>query len=170
MRAPHPDGKQTLYWDTELKGFGVLCSGKTNTKTFVVQRDLPGGKTRRVTIAPTNVLDIDKAREQAELVLAEFYQGKDPKAHRRGAANATLRQVLDDYLLARKDLRETSRGDYRAAVERHLAQWLDRPLREITPRWSRSAIRRSKAISGRVRRKRRSGAISWYPPKRSWRS
>ena len=27
LKAPDPSGKQTLHWDTELKGFGVLCSG-----------------------------------------------------------------------------------------------------------------------------------------------
>ena len=35
LRAPHPDRKQTVYWDEELRGFGVQCSGKTNQKTFI---------------------------------------------------------------------------------------------------------------------------------------
>jgi integrase len=33
----------------------------------------------------------------------------------------------------RKTLREKSIKDYRASIERYLAPWLDRPLREITP-------------------------------------
>lgn len=36
LKAPHPSGKQVLHWDTELKGFGVLVSGKTNAKTYIV--------------------------------------------------------------------------------------------------------------------------------------
>ncbi|MBY0429773.1 MAG: hypothetical protein K2Q10_01125 [Rhodospirillales bacterium] len=35
-----PPGKQVLHWDADLKGFGVLCSGKTAAKTYVVQRDI----------------------------------------------------------------------------------------------------------------------------------
>lgn len=133
LPAPDPSGKQRLHWDADLKGFGVLCSGKTSNKSYVVQRDLPGGLTRRVTIAPTNVLKLDAARQQAELLLADMYRGLDPKAGRRGLANATLREVLDDYISARKDLRESSADDYRRAIERHLSSWLDRPMREMTP-------------------------------------
>ena len=31
-KAPDPSGKQRLIWDTELKGFGLLLSGKTDAK------------------------------------------------------------------------------------------------------------------------------------------
>jgi integrase len=131
LAAPHPSGKQKLHWDTSLAGFGVLCSGVTDKKTYVVQRDLPGGQTRRVTIGPTAVLTVDEARSQAKKILAGFYQGIDPKAGRRG--NMTLRNTFEAYLAARKDLRPKSVKDYRTWIERYLAAWLDRPLREITP-------------------------------------
>ena len=131
LRAPDPSGKQRLHWDVELKGFGVLCSGSTDAKTFVVQRDLSGGRTRRVTIGPVNVLGLDQARERAQVILADFYQGVDPKASRRGAA-ATLQQTLNDYLVARKSLRDNTRRDYNS-IGKHLSDWMDRPLRSITP-------------------------------------
>ena len=35
------EGKQALHWDAELKGFGVLVSGVTDTKTYIVQRRMP---------------------------------------------------------------------------------------------------------------------------------
>jgi integrase len=130
LHAPDPSGKQVLYWDETLRGFGVLCSGKSKARTFIVQRDLPGGRTRRVTVAPVNVLPLDKARKQAEEVLAEFYKGLDPKAGRR--ADATLQSALEDYLNARTDLRPGSAANYREGVEAHLAPWLDLPLRNIT--------------------------------------
>jgi integrase len=130
IKAPTGNGKQALHWDAELKGFGVLCSGVSKTKTYVVQRDV-AGRTRRVTIAQTNVLSLSEARRRAEEVLADFYLGRDPKAGRRGSVN--LRSTLADYLAARKDLRPKSVEEYRGSIERHLAAWLDRPLREITP-------------------------------------
>ena len=55
IRAPDPSGRQRLHWDTELTGFGVLVSGKTAAKTYVVQREVDG-RSRRVTVAPANVL------------------------------------------------------------------------------------------------------------------
>ena len=48
LPAPDPSGRQVLHWDTELKGLGVLCSGTTTARSFIVQRDLVGGRTRRL--------------------------------------------------------------------------------------------------------------------------
>jgi integrase len=125
-----PSGRATLYWDTELKGFGVLISAKTGTKSYIVQRDLRGGRTRRVTVGRTNVLSLEKARDRAQAILAEFYSGRDPK---QLGGRVTLRTTFHDYLKARNTLRSTTKGEYRRAVEKHLEAWLDRPLREITP-------------------------------------
>ena len=130
LRAPDASGRQMLYFDTELKGLAVLVSGVSNVKSYVVQRPLPGGKTRRVTIAQTNVISLADAIEEAKLVLATFYRGQDPKATRRG--EATLRSALDDYLTARADLKPRSAAAYRASVELHLSPWLDLPMRDVT--------------------------------------
>ncbi len=131
LQAPDPSGKQELHWDTELKGFAVLCSGVTNAKTYIAQRDLPDGRTRRVTVAAVKELDLEEARGAAAGVLLDLRRGIDPKARPRGAA--TLDETLEGYLAARKNLSEKSRTDYRAAVSGHLTAWLDLPLRGITP-------------------------------------
>jgi integrase len=137
LPAPHPSGKQTLFWDTDLKGFAVLVSGKTTAKTYVVQHRLKPGLSPRITIGPTNVLEPDGedgAKARARKLLGEFYSGVDPRAERRKTARraVTLRAILDQYLEANKELRDKSRRDYRNSVERYLAPWLDLPLREIT--------------------------------------
>ncbi len=134
LEAPTPNGKQALHWDTELKGFGVLCSGKTNARTYIVQRDIDG-KSRRVTVGPVNVLSLERARECAQLVLADMYRGIDPKAKRSAedVNAATLEGVLESYLKSRKDLRPKSAKDYRWLVQRYLGAWLDKPLGNITP-------------------------------------
>jgi integrase len=131
LPAPDPSGKQVLYWDEDLTGFGLLASGKSAKKTFIVQRDLPGGRTRRVTIGPVNVVPLPEARRRAGEVLADLYKGVDPKA--RTKSSPTLKAVLAAYLEARKDLRPASRRNYQNYVERYLTPWADRPLREITP-------------------------------------
>lgn len=105
LPAPDPSGKQTLHWDEELPSFGVLVSGTTSVKTYVVQHRIKGlgGKYRRVTIGRLDVLDLEEAQERAKGILAEMYEGKDPK--RRRPSTGTLRATLDAYLSANKRLR-----------------------------------------------------------------
>jgi len=129
LKAPTASGKQEIFWDAELRGFAVLCSGVTNAKTYICQRSLPSGLKRRVTIASVAETTLAKARKKAGDVLLAMRQGCDPKAKRQ---DLTLRAALANYLVARKDLRPRSAENYRQACERHLAKWLDRPLREIT--------------------------------------
>jgi len=136
LPAPDPSGKQVLYWDRSLRGFGLLVSGTTTTKTFIIQRKIRGsGNTRRVTIERADIISLEKARERAIALLAELGAGLDPKAERRKAARrvVTLTATLDSYLAARKDLAGKTRKEYRAGVERHLEDWMDLPLRQITP-------------------------------------
>ena len=131
LQAPTSTGKQGLVWDSELKGFAVLLSGATGARSFVVQRTLPGGRTRRITVGPCNVLSLADARSKAETVLAEFYAGRDPKGP-RGAASS-LREALQNYLQANNRLAPASRRFYSRIIERHLADWLDLRLQSITP-------------------------------------
>src|SRR4029079_5166109 len=78
LKAPTKTGKQLLVWDTELKGFGLLLSGKTSAKTYICQRDIDG-RTRRVTIGPVKEIDLAKARDEAKDVLHAMRKGVDPK-------------------------------------------------------------------------------------------
>jgi integrase len=129
LHAPDPSGKQQLYWDTELIGFAVCVSGTTNSRNFVCQRDI-NGHSRRVTIGACNVLSLTQARRRAQGVLADFYQGKDPKAPANGL---TLRAALANYLTANRRLRPKSIEDYQRNVSLYLTAWLDKPLAQITP-------------------------------------
>jgi integrase len=130
LKAPDPSGRQMLHWDSELRGFAVLCSGKSNSKTYIAQRDLPSGKTRRVTVGAVNEISLEVARERAANTLDDIRRGIDPKEKK--AADATLRSTLDSYLGARKGLRPASIKAYRTGLERYLEAWLDWPLRDIT--------------------------------------
>ena len=88
LRAPTPTGKQMLHWDADLRGFGVILQ-PARTRRSPTRRSsatCPGGRTRRVTIAPTNVLSVADARKRAEELLADFYRGIDPRL--AGAAAA----------------------------------------------------------------------------------
>jgi integrase len=135
IKAPTASRKQVPYWDTELRGFGVLASGTSAAKSYIVQRRLPDGRTRRLTLgAVGEFAKVEDARRKAGALLAGLREGKDPKAERRKAAvrDRTLREALELYLKANKELRPRSIKEYRGSTTRHLESWLDRPLRELT--------------------------------------
>jgi integrase len=162
LRAPDPSGKQTLHWDhghkDALAGFAVLCSGTTTSRTYVVQRMLPNGRNRRVTVGAVSELSLEKARALAADMLHALRHGNDPKAK---IDNPTLRETLEKYLTARRDLRPASVTLYRFVVEKNLTAWLDRPLREIT---GDMVEKRHRAIAASINDKkgndRISGAVS----------
>jgi integrase len=132
LQAPTKSGKPVLYWDDgprAVRGFGVLCSGKTSGKTYVAQRDLPGGRTRRVTVAGVNEMKLVDAREAAANTLVNLRRGIDPKVKKE---TTTLRTVLHAYRAGNTHrLRPRSEQSYQSTIERHLSDWLDRPLTEI---------------------------------------
>ena len=128
LKAPTPNRRQLLYWDTSLKGFGVLCSGTSDVKTFVVKGTVHGRSVRRK-LGRTNVLQLTEARLLAKEMIRDFSAGVDPRG--RKASGAILRDAMDAYLKVH-DLRPRTRESYRSAVERHLPNWLDLPLRSIT--------------------------------------
>jgi integrase len=130
LRAPHASGRQTIFWDDVLHGFGVLCSGVTNSRTFVVQRDV-NGKARRVTVASVAEMKVEEARERARRLLIDMRDGKDPKRQRAGSK--TLRETLEAYKAKNKDLAHRSVEIYDHLVLHHLEPWLDRSLSTITP-------------------------------------
>jgi hypothetical protein len=129
--APHPDGKQTIYWCDEVHGFGVQCSGKTNQRLFIAQRDV-GGRTRRITLGTVSGLTLEAARRRAEDALDDMRRGIDPK---KKAKTYTLQEALNEYLGPRDEKHPTLRPASVALywqLERLLKPWLNRNLSEIT--------------------------------------
>jgi integrase len=146
MPAPDPNGKQVLYLDSDLRGFGVLVSGVTNAKTYIVQREVKGkteratvahanehakkrGKRRRLNIAKANVLKLEVARARAKTMLQALAEGRDPKD---AETNPKLQKVLDDYIADQDKLRARSVDAYKYSLKHYLGDWLDKPLRDIT--------------------------------------
>lgn len=146
LTAPDPSGRQVLYFDADLKGFGVLCSGVSNARTFIAQRDLPDGRTRRVTLGGVAEISLTVARARAADALDDLRRGLDPK--KKSAGNATLRGTFETYLAARKDLRPASIKTYRRLFE-YLAAWAELPLRSIT---SEMVEEKHRAIAAQIER------------------
>ena len=63
-----PDGKQILYWDTAMPGFGVLVS--STTRSFVCKA---GGI--RKALGRVGVMTLEEAREAARAMLRDLNAG-----------------------------------------------------------------------------------------------
>jgi integrase len=124
LPAPTPSGKQALWWDVSLPGFAVLCSGTTNAKSYVVQR-----RGKRRAFASVHEMPLTDAREMARNLLLDLRRGIDPKQKKA----ATLQEILEAFLAAKKDISHNTRTLYGQHVRNHLSAWLDRPLVSITP-------------------------------------
>lgn len=133
-------GKQTLIWDTEIRGFGLRIA-PGGAKAYVMQRRV-GRLTRRVTIGRADDITAEAARKQATILAAEFASGVDPvQAKQVAARNAlTLGDAMEAYVAAPKkkgigkggEKKARTQRDIRVVFQRKFPDWLDRPISEIT--------------------------------------
>lgn len=139
---PEPDSKakDIIYWDDSRdspRGFGLRVGkaqeGGRVTRTFVVQRDLPGGKTKRISLGRwLDDLSLDRARELALEARKDLKEGRDPTA--KPAGGATLRDAFDRHIHSlkarRKQPRSISDAEYDA--KHYWGRYLDRELHTFT--------------------------------------
>jgi len=123
-----PDRDDKIYFDDDLKGFGVRLR-RGGKRSFVVQYAI-GGKTRKIPLGSVTELDIGKARSTAKTLLAQVRLGGDPaseKAHARVRAGETFGALLRPFML-----RQQIKLKPRSLVEtqRHLDK-LCRPLHSL---------------------------------------
>ena len=131
---PYPAQGQTLWWDENLRGFGVLVG--VRNKTFIVQRDVRG-RSRRITIGRYGDVSLHAARKQAEQLAGAMRGGSDPVEEERKATadNMTLREAwaLYENHLTAKERSQRTRDGYWNSIERYCSDWLDRPLVDVNP-------------------------------------
>jgi integrase len=160
------------YWDKDMPGFGVVVSTKTGLKSYVAQRDLPNGRSRRVTIGVvgTEIPTLEDAREQARDIIHDMRHGVDPRAARRGEV-ATLAQTMELYIGSHPNLAAKSVAGYRDTLKHHLEDWRELRLTEITAamveaRHKKIGEQKGKAIANAVMRALRAlynDAIDTHP-------
>lgn len=129
-RLPYPKSGQVFYRDSELKGFAVRI-GKTS-KVYVAESKI-NGKTVRVTIGKHGVFTAEEARQEARSILGVIARGQNPNDESRAdkARSVTCAQVLEDFLMARKNLKPSTVKDYRRTFNSYLHDWINKPLISI---------------------------------------
>jgi len=134
--GPDEGVRRRVYWDASLRGFGLVV-GKTH-RSFIAQKDI-GGRSVRVTIGRFPEWTPQFARKEARQVLAQMDRGIDPNAEKRARAESqrrrewqtfTLAQAIDEHIanMEAKGTVERSREMVRTELERHLGDWLNKPL------------------------------------------
>lgn len=86
-----PTDSETIYWDTNLSGFGVRVK-PTGTKSYVLQyRVRATGRSRRKTIGKHGpLMSLNQAKSIATGVLADVMRGGDPVADAQTVRHAPL--------------------------------------------------------------------------------
>ena len=69
--------RDMVYWDRDLPGFGVRVY-PGGGRVYIAQAREPDRTTRRVTVGRHDVLNADRARRRAALVIARIRAGQDP--------------------------------------------------------------------------------------------
>lgn len=125
------------YFDDALKGFGVRVS--PTCKTYFTMRRV-NGKLVRTKIDTADKITAEKARKQAEGLLADMGRGIDLNEEKRQARRqteeekrqgVTLQAALDEYVNKGK-LKPRTVKTYQDLFRLYLGDWLTRPATEIT--------------------------------------
>ncbi|KTD67568.1 tyrosine-type recombinase/integrase [Legionella shakespearei] len=127
------EGKdQVFYRDEQLKGFALRVTSN-GIKSFVVETRI-AGKVKRVTLGKYGQITAEEARKQAKHLLGKIARGDNPIAEKKAnkIKHLTLKEVFNDYLKARKDLKALTIKDYQGILRQVMLDWLDKPLINIT--------------------------------------
>ena len=127
--------KPVLVWDGVCAGFGAKVRPSGHV-AWLWQGDV-GRRTRRITLNAQGDLTLPQARAAAVAVAAKIALGEnvaDTRSDRREAEKLSLKALVDQYFVERGDrLRERTRSDYRAIIDRNVLPSLGaRPAIDIT--------------------------------------
>ena len=123
-------GKDTVFWDSELVGFGVRVY-PSGSKCYVVQTRAGGAAAKRVTVGRHGVLTAEEARRRAALIIARIKAGEDPVPEPMAAKLAggpTVEELASRYLDEHVAVRCKAKTaeTYRLAVDKHILPALGR--------------------------------------------
>lgn len=125
-------------YDSELKGFLVRLS---QTKAVYCVAKRCNGRMTRVVIGDHGVFLPEhndpklSARKRASVLIADMESGENPNEAKkeRKEQGITLEDAFDNYVLDNPKLKTSTIKIYRGLLSNHAADWMNRPLKDITP-------------------------------------
>ena len=111
------EGKDGIFWDRDLPGFGVRVY-PTGRKVYVVQSRGPTGP-KRASIGRHGPVSADQARKQATVIIDRIKRGEDPAAPLR---ELTVADLAERYLRAHVQVncRRSTAAGYRHIVTHYI--------------------------------------------------
>ena len=127
VEAAKPGQRDSILWDTDLKGFGCKVTPKGRRVYFVYYRTRDGQQ-RRPMIGAHGAITCEQARETARQWLADAAAGGDPSAQRKArreaeTVSALCDRFIDEHCSRRRD---TTAKEYRRLIERRIRPLLGR--------------------------------------------
>ena len=127
------DGKDAIFWDRDLAGFGVRVH-TTGRKLYIVQSRGPAGL-KRVTLGRVGTETIDERRREAAAVIDRIKRGEDPRPP-EPAPEPTVADLaelcLKDHVAVRCKPRTAK--NYRLAIQHHILPALGtKALKDVGP-------------------------------------
>lgn len=128
VNSIRPADQTFVVWDTDVTGFGLKVT-PAGRKIYVFQYRLPGrgrsSSSRRITIARTGDVPLDKAQKIAAQHLLDVKAGGDPALIRKRGGVPTVAGLADvflhEYLPAKKrPPRASTLGDYASLLSCHV--------------------------------------------------
>ena len=121
--------RDTVYWDSELLGFGVRVY-PTGGKVYVVQTRADGKDGKRVTVGRHGVITAEEARRRAAHIISRIKAGEDPvpeplAAEANGPTVAELAATYLEEVVAVR-LKPASAYSYRHMIGKHILPRLGR--------------------------------------------
>ena len=125
-------GQRIEYRDSEILGLRLRVSSQSMVWTFYKRIN---GRQSRITIGTGEALSPADARKAAKALAGQIAVGKDVVMEKRQAkaAGITLAEALARFERDKGGkLRPDTLKQYRAEIERHLSDWLDKPVSKLT--------------------------------------
>ena len=127
------DGKDAIFWDRDLAGFGVRVH-TTGRKLYIVQSRGPAGL-KRVTLGRVGNEPIDKHRREAAVVIDRIKRGEDPipsKPPPEPTVADLAERCLEKYVAVR--CKPSTARNYRLAIRHHILPALgEKALKDVAP-------------------------------------
>jgi integrase len=146
--APDKGAISIEYKDIKLPGFLVDIGASGKNISYRVNGRIKNGKTLTITIGKHGVYNATEAREEAAKKLRLMKEGIDPRAllheMQKESAEIEQKQTIEDLrksLTVRAVFEQWSEDSqnkpdtkklYRQVIFKHLKDWLDKPMSEIT--------------------------------------
>jgi|JI10StandDraft_1071094.scaffolds.fasta_scaffold13845_1 integrase len=142
-KAKHDPARDIVYWDPDIKGFGLKVA-KSGVMTYVYSYRDAAQQKRRISIGRCSHYKAEEARRIARDYRLAVDAGCDPLQAKQEAREAqSLGEMLDDYMASArfKERARSTQGNDSTCINAHLKPTIGKVLlKELRPEHVRKAI------------------------------